>query len=289
MKISLRRKPKSYKGQFGHALIVAGARGMVGAAYLATAAALRSGVGKVTLGTTPDVYRIVGTHLPEALSLMLKPSAAGSVDHVSLKALLSYAKKTQVVALGPGLSTHASTRKLVKALIPKLPCQLILDADGINCLQGSAAVLKKASKPVILTPHEGELKSLFGRTASGTPGARKSVAKKIASQYHCILVRKGHRTLVAGPDGSLYENKTGNPGMASSGTGDVLTGLIAGFAAQGFEPNFAARLGVYVHGKAGDVCAKKTGEAALVASDLLRALPHVLKGMETRKDLRKLL
>jgi len=287
MKINFIRDPKSHKGHFGHVLILAGSRGMVGAAYLATAAALRAGSGKVTLGTTQDVYTILGTSLPEALTLILKSTSRGSLSHASMRPVLKYAKKVNVVAMGPGLSTHPSTRKLVQDLLQKLKCQVVIDADAINCLQGNPSLLKKTQKPVILTPHEGEFKTLFSRSEVGDAKGRKSVAKRIANKYHCILVRKGNRTLVADPDGSVYENSTGNPGMASGGTGDVLTGMIAGFVAQGFDPVFSARLGAYLHGKAGDLCAKRRGQAALVASDLLDALPLVLKHLESCKDLRK--
>ena len=261
---------------------------MAGAAYLATASCLRSGTGKVTLGTTEDVYRILGASLPEALSLILKPTSVGSINQSSLRSILDYAKNVDVVAIGPGLGRHPSTKKLVEGLITKLSCQIILDADGINCIAGQPLLLKKAKKTVIITPHEGELKALFGKKVSSASADRKAVAKRIATQYHCILVRKGFQTLVASPDGSVYQNKSGNPGLASGGTGDVLTGLIAGLVAQGFGPAFAARLGVYLHGKAGDVSAKKVGEAALVASDLLRTLPDLIKQLEKRKDLQKL-
>ena len=195
MKVSLARKRSSHKGTFGHVLILAGARGMVGASYLTTVAALRSGAGKVTLGAVREVYQIIGPSVPEALSLIVKGTPAGTISSAALRQILAYAKKVRVVALGPGLSTHPSTQKLVRALVADLPCQLILDADGINCLRDGVGALKKARLPVIVTPHEGEMRVLAPRAVASDVSSRKTVAKKIAKQYHCILVRKGDRTL----------------------------------------------------------------------------------------------
>ncbi len=285
---NLLRKVSSQKGDYGHVLIVAGSRGMAGAAVLATEGALRSGAGRVTLATSREVYPFVARRLLEAMTLPLKSTRSGSVDQGALRDLLGFASRVQAVAIGPGLGTHPSTRRLVTSLIRRLECPIVLDADGINGIRGHAGVLRQAKKSLVLTPHPGELAGLIGISTRKIQSSRKEIAKKFSAHYDCILVLKGHHSVVAEPGGKVFVNRTGNPGMASGGMGDVLTGMIASFVAQGFDPFFAARLGVYVHGKAGDEAARKMSATALLARDVLNFLPPVLKRLEGRRRLREI-
>ena len=287
MKTSLGRSRNTHKGDYGHALVLAGSRGLTGAAVMTAQAAVRSGAGRVTLGTPRSVYPIVARRLVEVMTLPLKETARGSLAFSALDDILRFARKADAAAVGPGLSTRPSTRRLVAALVKRLACPLVLDADGINCLQGQAALLRKAKKRPVITPHDGEYRRLFGKKPPRALSERKEVAKKIASHYDCIVVLKGSRTVVSAPGGRVYVNHTGNPGMATGGTGDVLTGMIAAFLAQGLEPFLAASLAVYAHGKAGDAAARKKGETSLIATDLLDCLPGVLKKLEKGRDLKR--
>lgn len=284
-KTSLRRRAESHKGDYGHVLVIAGSRGLVGAARMCAQAALAAGAGKVTLGTPREVYPLVARRLDEVMTLPLRQTKNGALSAAALPALLEFSRWTDAVAIGPGLSTEPSTQRLVAALLTKLRLPIVIDADAINCLEGRARMLRFAYCPPVVTPHGGEYRRLSGRAVARFSD-RAEIAKKFAGQYHCILVLKGHRTVVAAP-GRVFVNRTGNPGMATAGTGDVLTGMIAGFIAQGFDSFFAACLAVHAHGLAGDAAAAKKGRTALVATDLLAHLPAVLKRLERVRSLRR--
>lgn len=286
MRKNLIRKPRSHKGDYGHALVLAGSRGMTGAALLASEAALRAGAGRVTLGAPREVYPIAARRILEVMTLPLPQTPKGSLSLAAWKPVRKFLEKCNAAAVGPGLSTHPSTRAFVRTLVLQARTSLVIDADGINALAGAAPLLKKAWAPPIVTPHEGEFARLSGIGKNRISSNRKGIAKRFSTQYHCILVLKGSRTLVAEPGGKVYENRTGNAGMATAGTGDVLTGMIAGLLAQGFEPFYAACLAVYAHGRAGDLAAQKKGQTSLIASDLLGQLPAVFKRLEKSRSLR---
>lgn len=284
VKRTLRRARNSHKGDFGHAIIVAGSPGMAGAAFLSAKAALMSGAGKVTLATQPSVYSIIGTALPECLHIPVHWNRSWKTD---VRKLQKVAEGAQALGIGPGWGRQANHRTVVKDLLEHVRVPLLMDADALWALRGQLSILKKATHPVILTPHDGEFRYLFGANKLREIMGRKAVAKELSNQYHCILVRKGPGTLVASPHlrEDLYQNKTGNPGMASGGVGDVLLGLITGLAAQGFKPFAAARLGVFIHGRAGDLARRQVGESALTATDILQHIPAVLKELEKQGSL----
>jgi len=271
------RTQNSHKGSYGHALILAGSPGMTGAAALASMAALRSGAGLVTLGIPESLNPILEEKCTEVMTLPLPETSAGSLAPEAVSPVLDFCRKIDVVAIGPGISRNSGTGELVRELVRTCPVPLIIDADGLNLIAEDLSVLRCASSGLTLTPHPGEACRLTGLTREELFDDREGIARKFARENNLILVMKGAGTLIASPKEPLRINLTGNPGLATGGTGDILTGLIAGFMAQGVEARSAACLGVYVHGTAGDKAAKKVGEMSLIASDLLETIPAVLK------------
>lgn len=280
------RPQTSHKGDFGHVLIVAGSRGMGGAAALTALGALRSGAGLVTVAVPASQQRLVAEIAPEALTLAL-PESAGRIGPAAVPALRGVLLQRPItaVAIGPGIATAPAVAAALTLLIPacaSLP--LVLDADALNCLaamQGRYAesLLKGRSVPAVLTPHPGEAARLLATASAKIQADRAAAAARLAARFRSVCLLKGHRTVVTdGKTASL--NPTGNPGMAKGGMGDVLTGLIGGFLAQGLAPLDAARLGAFAHGLAGDLAAGETGQAALLARDLAAALPAALKRIE---------
>ncbi len=267
----------SHKGSFGHLLVLAGSEGKTGAAALTSLGGLRAGAGLVTLGIAASLNDIMEVKITEAMTLPL-PQAAGAraLGLSALQPILDFVDERSALALGPGLGTHPETAELVHRLVQQLPQPMVVDADGVNALARDPACLKDASGPRIITPHPGEMARLAGLTAQEVQARRLEVAREIAAEYGCIVVLKGAQTLVAAPDGRLSLNPTGNPALASGGTGDVLTGLIGGLLAQGLSPWDAARLGVYLHGLAADLFAARHGPRGLAAGDLLQLWPEVL-------------
>ena len=268
------RNRGAHKGDFGRILVVAGSRGMVGAAALAGDAALRAGAGLVTIATPSGVYPILAAKVTCCTTHPLPETEAGTIGRAALPTLLSLSGAFDIVALGPGLGRHPETDRVVRALVSRVSGPMVIDADGLNALSGRVGTLSRSSGPRILTPHPGEMVRLLG-DAEGRDRlrtAREDTCLRFAREHRVVLVLKGHRTFVT--DGErFYVNRTGNPGMATGGTGDVLTGVIAGLLGQGLEPFEAAVLGVWVHGRAGDIAARAKGEVSLIASDVLDALP----------------
>ncbi len=277
-----------HKGTFGHLLVLAGSEGKTGAAALACRGGLRAGAGLVTLGVAQSLNDIMEVKITEAMTLPL-PQAEGAraLGRQALEPIEAFARGCAALALGPGLGTHPETRELVRTLVQRLDRPMVVDADGINALAGDPPGLpltKKTKKtknlgaagPRILTPHPGELARLLGCSTQEVQSRRLALARETAGQYGVVLVLKGAQTLVAAPDGRLSLNPTGNPALASGGTGDVLTGLIGGFLAQGLSAWDAARLGVYLHGLSADWFAARHGPRGLVAGDLLSLFPEVL-------------
>ncbi len=267
----LRREPSAHKGQFGHVLVLAGSTGFAGAACLAADAALRSGSGLVTLGVPSSLLPVVAAKLTACMTHPFREVPCGALAVGALPEVLAFAERCTIVALGPGIGRHRSTAKLVHALIRSLGKPLVIDADGLNALEGEAAVLKEARAPVVVTPHPGEMARLTGLPTHEIQARRADVATAFARQHSVVVALKGHQTVVA--DGrETYVNDTGNPGMASGGTGDVLAGLVAGLLAQGLEPFPATCLAVHLHGLAGDLAAAEAGAPAVTATDLLDCL-----------------
>ncbi len=271
-----KREPDSHKGTYGHLLIVAGSAGKTGAAVLAAHAALRSGTGLVTLAVPESLNDIFEEKLTEEMTVPLPETDERSLSYAALDGLLELLEGKTAVAIGPGISRNADTARLIRDLLPKLNIPAVLDADALNILSEDETPLDGMTVPVILTPHPGEAGRLIGVPAVDVQMDRPGSATSLAKAHNCTVVLKGARTLVASPDGSFYVNPTGNPGMATAGTGDVLAGVISSFLAQGLQARDAALLGVYAHGLAGDKAIGGKGYAGLIAGDLIEALPQAI-------------
>lgn len=275
-----KRKADSNKGDYGHVFVLAGSAGFTGAAALCSWASLVSGSGLVTLGIPKSLYPIMARKLTEAMAMPLPETRGQALSEKAYPAIMKFSEKTDCVAIGPGLSGDQSTQRLIRKLVIILKKPVVLDADGINALEGKPELLNRANAPVVITPHPGEMSRLSGLSVKRIAAAKEKVAKEFANKYNVVCVLKGHRTVVARPDGKTYVNSTGNPGMAKGGTGDVLTGMIASFIGQGMRPFNAAMLGVYLHGLAGDLAAKEKGEVSMLASDLLNKIPEAIKKLQ---------
>jgi hydroxyethylthiazole kinase-like uncharacterized protein yjeF len=278
------REPGTHKGDYGHALIVAGSPGKGGAAILAARAAVRAGAGLVTAAVPEPVLPVVDLGSVESMTLPLPAGGSGQIAAAAADRVLEAARGKSVLAMGPGLGQEEETAETIRRIAREVPLPLLLDADGINAFAGRAADLAGRSVETVLTPHPGELGRLLGVAAAGVQEDRIALARRAAAETEAVVVLKGHRTLVATPAGEVHVNPTGNPGMASGGTGDVLTGLIAGLLAQGLTALDAARLGVYLHGLAGDLAAAEMGEVGLTAGDLVDFLPAAFQELEGERE-----
>lgn len=271
------RPPQTHKGDAGRLFLLAGSVGLSGAAALCTMGALRVGAGLVTLGIPKSLHDPMVEKLTEAMLKVLPETKEGSLSLQGLAEIAGTAERMDAVAIGPGLSQQAQTKELVRRLLPKIAKPLVLDADGLNALAEDVQLLKKLALPIILTPHPGEMGRLIRQSSEEIQRDRERTAGAFAKLYNVVVVLKGHGTVVASYDGGLYVNETGNPGMASGGFGDVLTGMIAGLLGQKLSLFDAARLGVYLHGLAGDLAAKDRGEIGLIASDLVDRIPLAIR------------
>jgi NAD(P)H-hydrate epimerase len=269
------RPRAAHKGILGHLLILAGCRGKGGAATMAARGALRSGVGLLTLahpqGTRPPEMPMEGMTLP------LPETAEGTLSLAGRKALQEALEGKDAVALGPGLSRNPETLELVRELIFGIPLPMAIDADGIDAVAGNLGALRSAPAPRVLTPHPGEMARLIGARTGEVVADRMEIARKFATEHGVVLVLKGSHTVVAKPDGTFWVNPTGNPGMATGGSGDVLTGMIGGYLARGIPAAEAAALGVYLHGLAGDLAASDLGESGMTPSDLIERIPKAAR------------
>ncbi len=269
-----RKRPQaSHKGDYGRIFVLAGSRGLSGACYLTTMAALRSGAGLVTVGVPKSLTSPLTRRLTEAMMKPLPETKEGTLSSSALRQVRSFLKTQDVLALGPGLSWNRQTQALLRRVTLHSRKPMVIDADGLNAFKGHVDLFRKLRAPAILTPHSGEFVRLFGGKIPEGNRERKTRALLAARQFQVIVVLKGHHTIVASPQGRVYMNKTGNPGMATGGSGDVLTGVIAAILGQGVKPFEAACSGVFIHGLAGDLVAKEKGEVSLVAGDILNALP----------------
>ena len=269
------RKSDSHKGDYGRVLIVGGSRGMAGAPALAGMASQRSGAGLVTLAVPQSIQAVVSGFEPSCMTLGLGDRDDDCIRAENASEILEAAASRDVLAIGPGLGGDPSTAQMVCELFQSVQQPMIVDADGLNALAKSPEVLMKPGGVRILTPHAGEFERLTGQTCNSEADLRPEQAAALCSRDESgqtLVVLKGHQTIIT--DGKQYAvNTTGNPGMATGGTGDCLTGIIAALVAQGLSPWEATRLGTYVHGLAGDLAAEKLGEVSLIASDLVGFLP----------------
>ncbi len=273
----LKRPSTAHKGTFGRIFILAGSRGMTGAANLAGMGALRSGAGLVTIGVPDAVYLIIAKRDSELMIRPLPSTVRGTLSLKGFSEIKRFCHAQNVLAIGPGLSQHLTTQKLIRKILQAMDLPMVIDADGLNALKGNLKILGKCGARAVLTPHPGEFLRLFGGRLDHTDPLRKKRAMEIAQRYQVTVVLKGHHTVAASPDGNVYVNPTGNPGMATAGSGDVLTGVIAALMGQNFSPFEAACMGVYIHGSAGDLAVQEVGTVSLTASDLLRFLPAAFK------------
>jgi ADP-dependent NAD(P)H-hydrate dehydratase len=265
------RAPDSHKGDFGRALLIGGSRGMSGAIALAGMAALRGGAGLVTLAVPETCLDVVAGHEPSYMTIPLACDAEGRLTSAAAKKVDDSAAKATAVAIGPGLGQSPALVELVTGWYTSLAVPVVMDADALNALAQRRDVLSRPGGPRILTPHPGEFARLVDQRLSSRE-AQESLAHRYAMDWRAVIVLKGHHTLVT--DGQKFaHNPTGNPGMATGGCGDVLTGVITALLCQGLSPFEAARLGAYIHGVSGDLAAAELGQVSMIASDLIRFLP----------------
>jgi NAD(P)H-hydrate epimerase len=272
------RPAESNKGNYGHVLVVGGSLGKAGAAAMAGMAVLRTGGGLSTVATAKSVLGTVAGFHPELMTEPLPETDAGAISTRAQDRIEVLSKSMTVLAIGPGISRDSETAELVRALVAKLQPPMVVDADGLNAFEGRAAKLSGEGRTLVITPHPGEMARLAGCTIADVQKDRLGTARKFAREHELIVVLKGHRTLVVRPDGEAWVNMTGNAGMATGGTGDILTGMVAGMIAQHPTDAFAAVLAaVHLHGLAGDVMRERVGEHSLVATDLLQGLPEAFR------------
>lgn len=269
-----KREKQAHKGDFGRVFILAGSRGLCGAGLLAAMGALRSGAGLISLGTPEECAALVLQRIPEVMVKPLAQNSEGSLASSGFSQIESYLSGQNVVALGPGLSQQPDTQALIRRLVSASKIPVVLDADGLNAFQNFRHELQSVKVPLVLTPHPGEFARLFARPASESEEGRKRLAVEGARETGATLVLKGAGTVVAGPEGRVFVNPTGNPGMAKGGSGDILTGMIASFIAQGIPVFEAAKFGVFIHGLSGDLAAKQFDEVSMTPGDLLNHLPE---------------
>ena len=262
------RKADTHKGDYGKILMLCGSRGFTGAAALAAMGALRVGTGLVYCGVPESIYAIEAVKLTEPVVFPL-PDREGKLDADAAEQIAGYLPKMDVVCMGCGLGISTGTEQVTEFVLKSFRGPVLLDADGINLMAAHKDILRDRTSPTILTPHAGEFLRFSGREAN------PETVEELARELSCIILSKGHRTIIT--DGQVcYHNPTGNPGMASGGSGDVLAGVIAGLLGQGLPPLEAAAVGAWLHGKAGDVCAASIGEYGMVPGDLLGVLPRLL-------------
>jgi len=277
----LRRRRKVHKNTFGHVLVLAGSRQMLGAAALTSLAAIRSGTGLVTSGIPSSLNNTLQKKIaPVIMTLPLRETTTQSIAFAAAKQIEKIYAKYQAIAIGPGLSNHPSTKRFIQKIIATSSQVLVIDADALNAIADDLDVLTQTKTPKILTPHPGEMGRLLKSKnipKKITEKQRINISQKFANRYHCIVLLKGHCTIVAGQGQKAYRNRTGNPGMATAGSGDVLTGMIAAFLAQGMTAFDAAKYGAYLHGKAGDIACHSKTPLTLIATDIIDAIPQALK------------
>ena len=273
------RPGDAHKGSFGHVLVVAGSRGKTGAAGLTGRAVLRSGAGLGTIAVPASQQPVVASFAMEPMTEALAETAHGTLALAAKKRVGTLAERVDAVALGPGLSLDPEAQALARELVVEVPKPMVVDADALTALAGHLDLLTRAAAPRLLTPHPGEMARMIGSTVAEVQADRIEAVRAFATRYRTALVLKGAGSCIGAPDGRVFINPTGNPGMATGGSGDVLTGVSGAFLARGMEPLDALLAAVYLHGRAGDLARDRWGEEGLIAGDLLDALPAALREM----------
>ncbi len=276
--LSIPRNPDSHKGDYGHLLVVAGSVGKTGAAAMACQAALRMGAGLVTLAIPKSLNGIMETKLTEVMTEPLPETPKQTLSLRAFSTIVRLCENKRAVVIGPGLGTYKETQLLVLKLIRTLDLPIVLDADGITALTIQPKTLPVSNRSLVLTPHPGEMAKLVRSQVKEVLEDRVGLSRNFSQSQHVHLVLKGHPSLISTPKGEIFINPTGNPGMATAGAGDVLTGMIGGLVCQGFDILLSLQMAVYLHGSAGDEGTKEKGEKSLIASDIIEKIPTLLKG-----------
>ncbi len=272
------RPADSNKGKYGHVLVVGGSRGKAGSVAMAGISALRAGAGLSTVATPESALPTVAGFYPEIMTEPLPETASGTISGGAMKPLTEVAKGKTVLAIGPGISRVPVTSKFVRTLVRGSELPVVLDADGLNAFEGKTDELNGKGRVLVITPHPGEMARLAARSVADVQKDRLGIARQFARKHNLIVVLKGYRTLVVQPDGEAWVNTTGNPGMSTGGTGDILTGMVAGMIAQHpNQPMLAVCAAVHLHGLAGDAMLDNVGEHSMIATDLLRGLPEAFR------------
>ena len=278
-----RRPAESHKGSYGHLIAVAGSRGKAGAAVLLGRAALRSGIGLVTVAVPDALLECVAAMQAELMTAPLPQHPDGGIALEATQRVLALCERGDALAVGPGLGDSESTRAAVAELLARVERPTVVDADGLNALAGGGdralGALRRPGGRFVLTPHPGEAARLLGSSSATVQSDRTAAVRELCVRSGAIVVLKGHRTLIASPDGRLSINASGNPGLATAGTGDVLCGMLGAFLSRGLEPRDAARLAVFAHGDAGDRAAARLGTDGLIASDVIECIPDALRAL----------
>jgi hydroxyethylthiazole kinase-like uncharacterized protein yjeF len=275
------REPDSHKGTYGHVVVMAGSRGKTGAAILASQACMRAGAGLTTLAAPRSLNDIFAGALIEAMTEPLRNTSAEEIDSLTDDEWRRLLQRKTVMLFGPGIGVTDSTRNNLRWLLRHLDMPWVIDADGLNNLALDVGRLRNAKTAPILTPHPGEMARLIGKETATVNQDRIGVARAFATEHRCYLALKGARTVLATPDGKVFINPTGNPGMASGGMGDVLAGILAAFLGQRLSPEDAMKLGVYLHGFAADRIAAQRGEIGMIASDIIEGLPAAMRSLSS--------
>lgn len=275
------RKKDSHKGTYGHLFVIGGSPGLTGAVCLTSLAALRTGCGMVTAGIPESLNDIFEIMLTEVMTKPLAETGRKTIGFFAIEQCLEFVKKIDGLVIGPGISTEQGTELFFTTLLPQIKKPVVIDADGLKLLAKNLDIIKEGKKNLILTPHPGEMSYLTGLPIPKIQENRKEIAVEFAKRYQLILVLKGYKTIVT--DGNqIYINKTGNPGMATAGSGDVLSGIIGSLVVQGFSLYESAKMGVYLHGLAGDLAAKTKGQYSLIAGDIIDFLAEAIKKTEKK-------
>jgi NAD(P)H-hydrate epimerase len=282
------REPDSHKGTYGHALVMAGSRGKTGAAILASRAAIRSGAGLVTLAAARPLNDIFATALVEVMTEPLPSNAAEEIQPLGDEEWRRLLARKDALLFGPGIGVNDATRSMLLWLLSNLEIPWVIDADGLNNLALEVDRLRSAKTPPILTPHPGEMARLIAKDTTIVNQKRVEVARSFAMEHGCHVVLKGARTVIATTEGKIFINSTGNPGMATGGMGDVLAGMLTALLGQGFSPEDAMKLGVYLHGFVGDRVAAKKGQIGLIASDIIDGLPSGIRSLSRADSLARI-
>jgi len=274
--IPLRQKD-SHKGSFGHVLVIAGSIGKGGAAVMTSISCLRAGAGLVTLATPQSVQPIVAEKLTEIMTSPLPETYDKTISLSAMDEIMNLIRDKDVIAIGPGLTVHKDTAAVVRKVLKEVDVPVVIDADGINALIDHLDILKERRAATVLTPHPGEMGRLIGKSTADVQKDRIETARDFAMSHNVFLVLKGANTVVAEPSGKVYISPTGNPGMATAGTGDALTGILAGLTAQMNDISAGVKLSVYLHGLAGDIAAKEVGMISMIAGDLIDRIPAAIR------------